>query len=192
MLITYSFIGVSRGDYQFLFFLLFKDYIDAQSRFVRELEPYLERFARNLGNSGALVKPFTGDIETVRHEVLAKNWTDSEREQIEITPGILMIDQDFEAFDPREHPWVHIRLATKLDEELGIPSVATWLDILADAVINAERNPFKVAQEVQHEITTEDAVKIFEAKPGAFGFSIDLVAGAEFLMKLFRRWKAHA
>ena len=54
MLITHSFLGVNQGDYRCLFFLLFEDYIETQYQFVRELEPHLERFARNLGDSGAL------------------------------------------------------------------------------------------------------------------------------------------
>ena len=102
-----------------------------------------------------------------------------------------MIGQDFDAFDPREHRWVHIRLAGKLREgHSGVASVGVWLEILASAVNDASSDPFEAAHDLQYEITADDAIKIFEAKPGAFGFSVDLVAGADFLVKLVQRWKA--
>ncbi len=78
MHITHSFIGTIRKPYRCLFFLLLEDYIEAQTHFARELDLNLERFARNLGDSAALVRPFTGDIDTVRQQVLDKQWSEAE------------------------------------------------------------------------------------------------------------------
>ena len=76
--------------------MLIEDYIEAQSQFVRDLDQELERFARKLGDSAAVVKPFTGDIDAVRSQVLDKNWTESELLEVRNTPGLLMINQDFD------------------------------------------------------------------------------------------------
>jgi hypothetical protein len=58
MLITSSYLGVTRGEHRCLFFLLLEDYIQAQTQFFRELELYLERFARDLSEAGVAYSPF--------------------------------------------------------------------------------------------------------------------------------------
>ena len=50
MWITHSYLGSTRGKMRYLFFLLYEDYIDAQTQFAQELDLFLERFARNLGD----------------------------------------------------------------------------------------------------------------------------------------------
>lgn len=96
MFITHSYLGTIRGPYRCLFFLLLEDYIQAQSQFVRELDLELERFARNLGDSAPLVKSFTGDIDTTRSHVLDKSWNRDQSQEIVKTPGMLMINEDFD------------------------------------------------------------------------------------------------
>ena len=63
MWITHSYLGTTRGRMRCLFFLLYEDYIETQTQFARELDLELERFARNLGDRGAVVRPFLGDID---------------------------------------------------------------------------------------------------------------------------------
>src|SRR5438046_703935 len=94
MLITHSYLGVSRGEHRCLFFLLLEDYIQEQTQFFRELALYLEKFARDLGGEGGIVRPFSGDIDQARRDVLEKNWTEQEAEEIGKTPGLLMINAD--------------------------------------------------------------------------------------------------
>ena len=82
MHITHSYIGQIKKPYRCLFFLLLEDYIEAQTHFARELDLHLERFARKLRDSAALVRPFAGDIETVRQQVLEKAWSEKELQEI--------------------------------------------------------------------------------------------------------------
>jgi hypothetical protein len=113
MHITHSYMGSVMGPFKCLFFMLIEDYIEAQSQFVRDLDQELERFARKLGNSAAVVKPFTGDIDAVRSQVLDKNWTENELREVTNTPGLLMINQDFDVFNPRLHPWMIINFGRR-------------------------------------------------------------------------------
>jgi len=53
-----------------MFYLLLRDYIDEEKMVENQLDTYLERFGRNLGYSGTVVRPFTGDIESTRRNVL--------------------------------------------------------------------------------------------------------------------------
>lgn len=192
MLITQSYLGTSRGSYRCLFFLLLEDYIEAQIRFVRDLDPYLERFARNLGDSAALVRPFAGDIETTRQHVLSKNWSRDQLDEIAKTPSLLMINNDFDTFDPLLHPWIQVHFGERLyDAGPGVREFGQMLDRLAKAVRDSENDIFETAHNLLYEVRLSDAAKVFEAKPGIFGFSIDLVRGADVLRNLYHRLAGH-
>jgi len=143
MFITHSYPGTTRGHYRCLFFLLLEDYIQTQSQFVRELDLELERFTRNLGDSVPLIKSFAGDIDATRSHVLDKSWNREQRQEIVKTPGMLMINEDFDVFDPREHPWIYLYLGEKMYE--GVPSayrVGELLNELALVVRDTDKDIF--------------------------------------------------
>lgn len=176
--ITHSYVGTSIGRYRYLFFLLYMDYIELQTEFVRSLNLELERLARNLGTEGAVVAPFPGDVETTRSHVLDKDWTENERLQIMGTPAMLIIDSDFDTFSPRSDPWVLLRF----DEALrsGSPSTGEIRSTL-EAVTEVANDPNAGFRELfdlvrEYEALGEEEVEIFHARPGVFGFSIDLKA----------------
>jgi len=188
MWITHSFVGTSPNDVRCLFFVLYEDYIQAQSQLAQELNRELERFARNLEDSGAVVKPFTGDIDTTRENVLEKNWSEEQEKEILKTPSVLMIDIGFDDFDPQEHRWVLLYLGRKMrDTQVGSEEFKNALEQISGAVKDLDSDPFEVTHEVQHEVTSADAAKIFEAKPGVFGFSVNLIEAGDVLKRLYCR-----
>ncbi|MBT9148503.1 MAG: hypothetical protein DDT32_02277 [Syntrophomonadaceae bacterium] len=190
MHITHSYIGSVKGPFKCLFFLLIEDYIEAQTQFVYDLNLELERFARKLADSGAVVKPFIGDIDTVRKQVLDKNWTENELREVQNTPGLLMINQDFNIFDPREHPWMIINFGRrKTDYVVALPFKGI-LDRLADAVLNPDEDFFVAANNLENEIRATELANVFEAKPGIFGFSVNLFYAGEILNKIFARMRS--
>lgn len=190
MWITHSFIGTTKENMRCLFFLLFEDYLEEQSQFARELNLEIERFARNLGDFGAVVRPFSGDIESSRSHIMEKNWSDKEKEELKKTPSLLMIDKDFDSFDPQNDPWLLFHFGERKYE--GIPGAYRFKEPFAtivSAVSDGQINPFEIAHNVQHEVEAMDAVKLFEAKPGAFGFSVDLIKAGELLSTAFKRFR---
>lgn len=190
MFITHSYLGASCKDYRCLFFLLLEDYIEAQSQILQIFNPYLERFARSLGDSGALVTPFLGDVEVVRQQVLDKSWLESELGEIRKTPSLLMIDKDFDAFDPREHPWIQLHFGYRVSNTEPVLTALKFgdnLTQLAEAVKNSKKDVFNTARDLQHEISLSDAAKLFEAKPGVFGLSVDLFKCADLIRALYHR-----
>jgi hypothetical protein len=191
MWITHSYLGTTLGRMRCLFFLLYEDYIEAQTQFARELDYELERFARNLGHKGAVVRPFLGDIEKTRSHVLDKPWGPREREELSKTPSLLMINVDFDVFNPQEHPWFLFHFGRQMVKGIGGYELCEFREIfqrLAEAVNNTDVDPFEVARAAYYEIHPSDVVKIFEAKPGIFGFSVDLFRAGEFLARLWRRF----
>lgn len=190
MWITESFLGTKTNGTRYLFFLLFEDYIEEQTQFARELNLELERFARNLGDKGALVRPFQGDIESSRKGILDKNWTDSERREISKTPALLMIDKDFDTFNPEEDSWLLFNFGEKLYEGIvGAYKYKEPLKAIVEATKEDTINIFEVAHKARHELSLNDAAKVFTAKPGIFGFSIDLIKAGDLIVTAFKRYK---
>ena len=139
MLITHTYLGTTLGEYRCLFFLLLEDYVENQRAIRTGLDERLERFARLLGKDAALVKAFQGDIGVARTDVLAKNWPDEWSEEIMRTPSLLMIDEDFDAFDPRRHQWLHIRLGDR--EVCDVDGVLNAIvDVISSATSLAASN----------------------------------------------------
>jgi len=191
MHITHSYIGQTVGRFRCQFFLIFEDYVETQTELMKELEPYLERFARNLGDKGAVVRPFMGDIETVRDHVLNKNWSREELAMVGTTPGLLMIDVDFDEFDPREHPWVHIGLwSNDPFGRIQAKEVRGILERLVRIVRESDKNISAEAAAAKNEISASDIASVFEAKPGIFGFSVNLIKAAGFVSILYKRMLA--
>ncbi len=190
MHITHSYMAAVKAPFRCVFFLLVEDYIEAQTHFARDLDLYLERFARNLRDSAALVRPFTGDIDTVRQEVQAKKWTEEEMAEVCNAPALLMIDRDFAAFDPREHPWLIINFGRRVTGAYGGQLLFEHLlDELVQAVLDADEDFFSAAYKLKHEIQAVECAKVFEAKPGIFGFSINLFHAGSVLSRIYSRMR---
>lgn len=197
MYITHSYLGTSVGSFRCLFFLLLEDYIEAQSQFVRDLDLELERFARNLGDSSAVVRPFAGDIDSTRSQVLQKEWTNRAKREITKTPGILMINVDFDDFDPNEHPWMYLHLGERIAGErlmliraMDTVKVRELLSELTEVIKDTEKDIFEEAHKLRYQLTMEDVASAIEAKPGIFGFSIDLIKGQQILQQIFNRMRS--
>jgi len=187
MHITHSYLGTTKGQFRCLFFLLLEDYIEAQSKLARDLDPALERFARKMGQAGVLLRPFAGDIESAKSNILDKPWRPAQRAELSKTPGLLMIEEDFDTFDPHHHRWLHISLHSRLESSASRTSdeCAEMLTKLAEAVCDADTDVFKAVSAAIHEVRFPDVAKVFEAKPGVFGFSIDLIQAAALVHRLW-------
>ena len=187
--ITHSYAGTTIGNFRYLLFVLYKDYIDFELDYVRSLNIQLERLARDVGDRAAVVRPFVGDIEQTRSHVLAKSWSPRELDEVTQTPAMLIISKDFDDFDPRTDSWVlfHFGPATT-GFVAGRVELAMTLEALAGALRrddSSEDELFDIAREFTHAQHGEEA-KVFHAQPGAFGFSIDLLAAGQ----RFRDWLA--
>jgi len=158
----HSYVGTTKGRFRCLFFLLLEDYIEAQSRFQRELDLALERFARNMGEAGVLVRPLAGDIEGTRSLVRDKPWTPGQLQEVSRTPGLLMIEVDFDTFDPREHRWLYVCLKSPLGARTPGTSeaAAEMLTHLAEAVQDADTDVFDAARDTIREGRFTEITKV--------------------------------
>ena len=182
MYITSTYVGTSRGHYRYLFFLLLRDYIQEEHELSRQMDASLERFARDIGSAAALVRPFPGDIEATQQDVLRKPWPPTAKQEIQTTPSLLMIDREFDAFDPREHPWLQIRIPLQGRED----ETRTILERLAILVTSdLDDDVFRRARDLVQGQARPDLRKIIGLRPGVFGVSVDLWALWDVLMRVF-------
>jgi hypothetical protein len=132
-------MGSIQGNFRYSFYLLFEGYIEAQSSFVQDFDLLLERFARNIGDAGVVVRPFLGNLEATRTHILNKDWTREENMEFRNTPGLLVLDKDFDIFNPREHRWMYLNFGGKVyDSPVPIREYEDILDELADVVSDPE------------------------------------------------------
>lgn len=187
MWITHSYLGTTRSGTRCLFFLLFEDYLDAQRGLSDEVKTEIERFARNLCNFGAVVAPFPGDAPTTQRSVLDKQWTPEEKRELCQTPAMLMIDTDFDDFDPQRHSWVlfHFDRSSSYDGTYAA-KLRSLLAKIVDSTSNQDSNPFEVVRGALRNEAVAHASKLFNIRPGAFGISVDLRAGWDALKEYLR------
>lgn len=187
MFITTRFIGTKKDGMNYLFFLLTEDYIESHRRITEDLEPLLRKFARDIGETGALVRPFHGDEEATKRDILTKDWAEKEKRRIEHTPGILAIDVDFDKFNPRSNHWFHFSMRDLMSRygEVSIFEAQELLSTLAE-YCRSGKNIFKIADETARRKVMGELYDSFELKPGMFGFSFDIKKGIRFIRFLLK------
>jgi hypothetical protein len=183
-----SFAAVGGPPYRYTFLLVISNtYIDDVRT---ELLKQAEAFAADLHGQGELAQAFPQRIYDTAREVLAKPWPDELGDRMELDPDpfIVVIDQPFGDFDPREHAYAVIWLS---DFEHDPRSIRPLLQTLArktksrpsDDVILYLRD---VAERAQDATSRDHAAGMIgtaarlasyvEIKPTVFGVSIDLKA----------------
>ena len=98
-------LNVAPGAGRYVFLLIgWNDYADP----VRdELNRQADAFGMDLGPSGVLVQTYPQRMYEIAREVMGKPWPPeiAERFQSDQDPIILILDRDWQSFDPREHPF---------------------------------------------------------------------------------------
>ena len=163
MYVTSKYLGETKKK-KYFFYLLYEDYVQTQMNYVKELEKYIERFGRNLQQNGGVIKPFIGDIEQTKEDILSKNWKEEEICIITKTPGMLMIDIDFNKFNPRKNKWIYFNFEQKNTEE-NIIKVDELLKGICDIINKGEGDVFKEITKLKNSMILQKMKNIVELKP---------------------------
>jgi hypothetical protein len=173
----------------YLFFLLTEDYIESNRKIAESLAPLLTKFAQDLGDSGALVKPFPGGARDTLGDIIRKAWSNDQIMRMrQDLPAILVTDVDFDDFDPRISNYLYISLRDSINK-YGDVEIFTLAELLSELILGARiKDLFNVANDYlkaqKNKETWQAALESLELKPGAFGISLDLKKGIEFLKSL--------
>jgi hypothetical protein len=184
MYLTHSFVAINKGQLDYLFFYLTEDYVESQKRLQEQLTPLLLEFGRNLFDKGAVIKAFDKDIAAVGNEISEKfdqRYSISNYRQ----PGLLILNCDFETFNPQENEWLYISFRDYIDDygSVKIFSLKELFDTLS-AICQSDRNLFEEARDYLFKQKAIGAHKIIEIKPGIFGITFDLKEAFNFIYKL--------
>jgi hypothetical protein len=98
------------GDYRWVFILVaFSDY---KSDVREEVRRQADAFAADLREMGMWVEAFEQAQWEVAREVLEKQWPNEIREKMEAAsePALLVIENDFDRFNPCKHRWAIVWL----------------------------------------------------------------------------------
>lgn len=190
MYATTSYLGIERGRLNYLFFLVTENYIETNQRIAEALHPLLTEFAKELGDTGAVVKPFDEHASKTFEEVINKFWSTALHDQLrERTPGLLILACDLRAFDPTRDAYIFVSFRDSMDEYGNVKAfeVRDLLNVLTQA--SRKTDLFEsVRKYLQDRKRTEAASTAWEAvqlKPGVFGFSLDLKTVARALRQAF-------
>ncbi len=183
-----SFAAVGGPPYRYTFLLVVcNTYTDSVRT---ELNQQAEAFAADLHGQGELAQSFPQRIYDTAREVLAKPWPPDliERMEDDPEPFMVVIDEPFGDFNPREHPYAVIWLS---DFQADPGSVRPMLQTLARKTRSTEKDDVilylrDVAQDAQDAKDRDQAAgavstaariaSYVEIKPSVFGVSIDLKA----------------
>lgn len=164
MYITSKYLGENEKK-KYFFYLLYEDYVQTQLNYVKELEKYIERFGRNLQDNGGVIKPFIEDIEQTKEDILSKNWNEDEKRIFTKTPGMLMIDIEFDKFNPRKNQWIYFNFEQQGNIEENILKVDKLLKGICNIINSESKDAFKEIKKLRNSITLQKKKNIIELKP---------------------------
>jgi hypothetical protein len=169
-MITSTEIEMWRNGFDFYFTVLVDDYFERSSQGQAILRLIREVFAPGLKERGAVFDFFSSARPDQQRRVLEKEWPeDALATLVSPEPKLLLTDRLLANFNPAEHRYAFVHLPA--DEQ----SALTSLRDLAVMIAHGD-DPFVfMKQRADDEPSLWRRVfHAVEAKPGAFGFAIDL------------------
>jgi len=170
-----SFVPIQLGTFRYIYLLVtWNDFI---TPIREELKKQADPFGEILGLKGTVVQAFRTMSSGTFQEVVGKNWDTATRKRMEADqdPFMLVIDQDFQAFDPSQHPWGVIWFS---DFWKNTDSIYRLFAALARKT-QEDEDVFAYLRSVAEKSTVGKWGKLasyVELKPKLFGISIDVGA----------------
>jgi predicted DNA-binding transcriptional regulator AlpA len=128
-----SFLSVKKGEQEYLFFLVNESGYSTKIQDV--LEANVEPFGKDLDIQGKIVRAYDTKGSETYGQVKSKPWTSEVAARIdgELDPFLLIIENDFAAFDPRTHRWSILWFSSFAQEPESLPRMLHKLVKLAAA-----------------------------------------------------------
>jgi hypothetical protein len=174
------------GDFRYLFFIV--GWNDYATQLKEEMSKQLDAFGADLGTSGEVLQAYKSSEYQTFEEVAGKRWPPEFLEQLQndVDPCMLVIDRDFDAFDPAVDRWAVVWFSDLSTYAKDLPRLFHKLALLT----KTKEDIFTYLKGVTLKHVGKKAAKVgrlakyFELKPSIFGISVDVgkiiddVAGA--------------
>lgn len=168
-------LGVSKNKGRGLVIYL-SNSIGRASNSWRSFEEMLGMLARDLRTTGGVVIAFDGSDDQIAADVLRKPWTQDKKRLISRRLGLLIIDKNFDDFDPRTDNYFHIDLSGfynsggMLDERAAQDLVVGLHQIfLGDGDMFTKLNDMKLT------LRRKRAASSVKVAPSFYGIGIDVI-----------------
>ena len=164
-----SFDRVKVQNYEYLIFVVFWN--DFETPLTKQLRNMTISFGGAIEDRGFVVLPFEkASIETAQ-QVTSKLWPDEVKQRfgIEQDPFMLVINRDFQEFDPRQHQWAIVWFS----EYQANPDQVTRVFGRILRITQLGSNLFDHFKANKKKEWYKKWAKFFEVKPAIFGVSVD-------------------
>ena len=101
-----------------------------------------------------------------------KHWLHETVELLQNTPAILMVDRDFDDFDPQYHPWVLLHFERHSKQDAA--QFQSLLQKITEAVTREDSDPITLVRKALEIQELREAAECFELKSEVVGISLDL------------------
>jgi len=167
-----TFIPVDIGQKKYLFFVVSKN--DYSTKIKDELEKQFNAFGEDLGPDAKVVKSYKGSVRSSYEEIRQKSWTEEIRKRIdaEIDPFMLIVNKNFNEFDPEQDSWSVIWFSNFYEKP---DSMYKLFGVLANKLRNRE-DIFEYMESLTRNEKFEMLGKYIKIKPTIYGISIDVNA----------------
>jgi hypothetical protein len=170
------FAPVKVGGFRYLFLIV--GWTDYLTQLKDEMMRQLDAFGADLGTSAMVLQAYKSSEQSTFDEIVAKDWpADFQRRLVdEVDPCMLVIENDFEHFDPNNDRWAAVWFA-------DLPTYARDLPNFFHKIARVTRagdDLFEYFKKAALEEEARDAARVgkvakyFEIKPRVFGVSIDV------------------
>lgn len=167
---------VTIGRYNYLFVIV--GWGDYATQLKEEMAKQLDAFGADLGTSGLVLQPYKASEYQTFSEIMKKDWPSEFRQHLEdeIEPCMLVIDRDFDTFNPSRDCWAVVWFSDLSAYAKDLPRLFHKLAQIS----RSNGDLFAYLKRLALKRATKKAVKLgrladyFEIKPNVFGISIDV------------------
>jgi len=170
------FAPVKLGNFKYLFLIV--GWNDYGTQLKEEMAKQLDAFGADLSTSALVLQAYKASEYQTFEEVAKKEWPADFGKRLaeEVDPCMLVIDRDFEAFDPAKDRWAVIWFSDLSIYARDLPRLFHKLAQLS----RGGENVFEYLKRLALKAQAKKAAKLgriakyFEVKPNVFGISIDV------------------
>jgi hypothetical protein len=170
------FAPVKLGGFKYLFVIV--GWNDYATQLKEEMAKQLDAFGADLATSGLVLQAYKASEHQTFQEILKKDWPAEFRERLnsDVDPCMLVIDRDFEGFDPANNRWAVVWFSDLSTYAKDLPRLFHKLAQLS----RAGENVFDYLKRITLKDKAKKGAKLgriakyFEVKPQVFGISIDV------------------
>jgi len=160
---------VKLGEFNYTFIIV--TWNDYATGIANEIENNFEPFGADLGLKGQVVRAFKTASGKIANEVLSKKWSIEIRKKFESSndPIMLIIDTDFNSFNPDADSWTIIWFSDYFKEPEKIYRIFSLLSNKT----KKDEDLFQFLKSQTKKKNFKKWLNFIEIKPGIFGFSIN-------------------